>query len=75
MLQVLQSKDHLVCYQKLLASQLIQHLLRNCHLISIMAHGCSFKVLKDLFGVSQSVATETFNQVICVTYKVIMSLQ
>ena len=29
-----------------------------------LAHGCSFKVLKDLFGVSQSVATETFNQVI-----------
>ena len=29
-----------------------------------MAHGCSFKVLKDLFGVSQSVTTETFNQII-----------
>ena len=28
-----------------------------------IAHGCSFKVLKDLFGVSQSLATETFNQV------------
>ena len=24
-----------------------------------LAHGCSFKVLKDVFGVSQSVATET----------------
>ena len=29
-----------------------------------MAHGCSFKVLKDLFGVSQPVAMETFNQII-----------
>ena len=29
-----------------------------------LAHGCSFKVSKDLFGVSQSIATETFNQVI-----------
>ena len=29
-----------------------------------LAHGCSFKVLKNLFGVSQSVATETLNQVI-----------
>ena len=27
-----------------------------------LAHGCSFKVLKDLFGVSQWVATETSNQ-------------
>ena len=29
-----------------------------------LAHGCSFKVLKNLFAVSQSVATETLNQVI-----------
>lgn len=29
-----------------------------------MAHGCSFKVLKDVFGVSQSLCTETFNKVI-----------
>ena len=28
------------------------------------AHGCSFKVLKDLFGVSQSMTTECFNKVI-----------
>ena len=29
-----------------------------------MAHGCSFKVIKDIFGVSQSLARETFNKVI-----------
>lgn len=29
-----------------------------------MAHGCSFTVLKDVFGVSQSLATATFNKVI-----------
>ena len=29
-----------------------------------MAHGCSFTVLKYLFGVSQSLATATFNKVI-----------
>ena len=29
-----------------------------------LVHGCSFKVLRYLFGVSQSVATETFKQVI-----------
>ena len=29
-----------------------------------MAHGCSFKVLKYIFGVSQSLATQTFNKVI-----------
>ena len=29
-----------------------------------LVHGCSFKVLKDLFRVTQSVASETFNQLI-----------
>ena len=29
-----------------------------------LAHGCSFKVIMDIFGVSQSLATETFNNVI-----------
>ena len=29
-----------------------------------MAHGCSFKVLKYIFGVSQSLATQTFNKAI-----------
>ena len=29
-----------------------------------IAHGCSFKVLKYIFGVSQSLATQTFNKVI-----------
>ena len=29
-----------------------------------MAHGCSFKVVKYIFGVSHSLATQTFNQVI-----------
>ena len=29
-----------------------------------LAHGCSFKILKYRFGASQSVAIETFNQVI-----------
>ena len=29
-----------------------------------MAHGCSFKVLKYIFGVLQSLATQTFNKVI-----------
>ena len=29
-----------------------------------MAHGCSFNVLKDIFGVSKSLATKTFNKVI-----------
>ena len=29
-----------------------------------LAHGCSFKVIMDTFGVSQSLATETFNNVI-----------
>ena len=26
-----------------------------------LVHGCSFKVIMDIFGVSQSLATETFN--------------
>ena len=30
-----------------------------------LAHGCSFKVLKDLFGVSQSVAAEIRVMVSC----------
>ena len=29
-----------------------------------LVHGCSFKVIMDIFGVSQSLATETFNNVI-----------
>ena len=29
-----------------------------------LAHGYSFKVIMDIFGVSQSLATETFNNVI-----------
>ena len=29
-----------------------------------LAHGCSFKFIMDIFGVSQSLATETFNNVI-----------
>ena len=29
-----------------------------------LVHGCSFKVLKDFFRVTQSVASETFNQLI-----------
>ena len=29
-----------------------------------LTHGCSFNVFKDLFGVSQSLATEYFNKVI-----------
>ena len=29
-----------------------------------MAHGCSFTVLKDVFGASQSLATAMFNKVI-----------
>ena len=29
-----------------------------------MTHGCSFKVIKYIFGVSQSLATQTFNKVI-----------
>ena len=29
-----------------------------------LGHGCSFKVIMDIFGVSQSLAAETFNNVI-----------
>ena len=29
-----------------------------------LAHGCSFNVLKDLFGAFQSLATECFNKVV-----------
>ena len=32
--------------------------------LPIYRHGCSFKVLIDLFSASQSLATETFNKVI-----------
>ena len=35
-----------------------------------MAHGCSFNVLKDIFGVSKSLATKMFNKVIKGNHKI-----